>query len=104
MAGLGTPTEAVERAQGDVFLVGDEPRDIAKPGTGQTHQPTKVGLPEPTRGGLIPLLERRDPPGHRAPGVLSKPGPQFVLEHSLDSCNLLRQSNGKLVGHSDPTL
>src|SRR5262249_11223025 len=78
--------------------------DIAKPDQGQTHEPTKVGLPDLLRGELITVLEGRNPLSHRVPGVPSEPGPGTFLRFHWGHATFQPRRNAKAHRPSKPRI
>ena len=63
-AALHPGEEAIEGAQGDVFLVGGRARHGTEPFSGQASQAVEVAAPEPPGGGMFATLQVVDPVGH----------------------------------------
>src|SRR5262249_31120582 len=65
-ATFGATAEAIEGAEGYVFLVGDPPRRSLELFAGQPDQPLKVAFPEGLGGGVVAGLEPVDPVADRS--------------------------------------
>ena len=65
-ARLGAAAEAVQGAEGHVFLVGGQRRPAPQAGAGACHQERKVAFPKLSDCGAVAGLEQVKPMGHGA--------------------------------------